>query len=494
MTICQTIFIRKPCQKMTRFGKSKVERREGGGGSERRSRREMCTNTPERAHSTSAPSSHDLSTLAASVVSAICAVQAPANTPAQHAAHVLEGSACTAPPEAVTPPQTEEEDEMVVVSAPEQGESAHATSQEDQREERASRKRALADLSDPFEEGAILDYLVPAKRERNARRKTKKARKQDQGTAWAVQVMESKGEGDQREVKIWYLVPDPEHPEDLSKRQPLEKEICRKRIVWQSPGWVKVTDPCLRRPKQDVAREQKAKKQKARNEKKEEALQKKEQKQAAKLAAAAAKAGVPVPQQVAEIMEKEDAKLEGIASKITAAPRAPRGKNKTVEKPNNAVQASRNVHKYEPELFKKAAQFSEVINQPGELSADRSCNTIFALSVQHKPPEKVGMPGRLGKENAKNPAVKDQTIVTAFLPQGSPFSVNDIANFVMQLGTEKDRILLRSEADVARHVEHQKASRGFPTAAGREEASRLQVLQTTPEKKRVQGPAMSASP
>ena len=214
-------FIRKPCQKMTRFGKSKVERREGGGGSERRSRREMCTNTPERAHSTSAPSSHDLSTLAASVVSAICAVQAPANTPAQHAAHVLEGSACTAPPEAVTPPQTEEEDEMVVVSAPEQGESAHATSQEDQREERASRKRALADLSDPFEEGAILDYLVPAKRERNARRKTKKARKQDQGTAWAVQVMESKGEGDQREVKIWYLVPDPEHPKDLSKRQPV---------------------------------------------------------------------------------------------------------------------------------------------------------------------------------------------------------------------------------------------------------------------------------
>ena len=69
----QTSFIRKPCQKMTRFGKSKVERREGGGGSERRSRREMCTNTPERAHSTSAPSSHDLSTLAASVVSAICA-------------------------------------------------------------------------------------------------------------------------------------------------------------------------------------------------------------------------------------------------------------------------------------------------------------------------------------------------------------------------------------------------------------------------------------
>ena len=279
---------------MTGFRKSKVERREGGGGSERRSRREMCTNTPERAHSTSAPSSHDLSTLAASVVSAICAVQAPANTPAQHAAHVLEGSACTAPPEAVTPPQTEEEDEMVVVSAPEQGESAHATSQEDQREERASRKRALADLSDPFEEGAILDYLVPAKRERNARRKTKKARQQDQGTPWAVQVMESKGEGDQREVKIWYLVPDPEHPKDLSKRQPLEKEICRKRIVWQSPGWVKVTDPCLRRPKQDVAREQKAKKQKARNEKKEEALQKKEQKQAAKLAAAAAKAGVPL--------------------------------------------------------------------------------------------------------------------------------------------------------------------------------------------------------
>ena len=218
---------------MTGFRKSKVARREGGGGSERRSRREMCTNTPERAHSTSAPSSHDLSTLAASVVSAICAVQAPANTPAQHAAHVLEGSACTAPPEAVTPPQTEKEDEVVVVSAPEQGESAHATSQEDQREERAERKRVFADLSDPYEEAAILDYLVPAKRERNARRKMKKARKQDQGTAWAVQVMESKGEGDQRQVKIWYLVPDPEHPKDLSKRQPLEKEICRKRIVCQ---------------------------------------------------------------------------------------------------------------------------------------------------------------------------------------------------------------------------------------------------------------------
>ena len=43
-----TSFIRKPCQKMTGFGKSKVERREGGGGAEPQERR---STSPQRAPS-----------------------------------------------------------------------------------------------------------------------------------------------------------------------------------------------------------------------------------------------------------------------------------------------------------------------------------------------------------------------------------------------------------------------------------------------------------
>ena len=78
-------FIRKPCQKMTGFRKSKVERREGGGGSERRSRRETRAHRPWRDATASGLSCCVVSSAEPHPDSAVLARHGPVSLPAGRA-------------------------------------------------------------------------------------------------------------------------------------------------------------------------------------------------------------------------------------------------------------------------------------------------------------------------------------------------------------------------------------------------------------------------
>ena len=438
--------------------------------------------------------------------SAAFARQTPAGRPGKGAMRVLGGSSSTGLSGAGTPAQTEKEDGIAMENVQGQNQSAQVTlpdAPEDESQNQAQGKTtSTADSNnstDEYEVGMILEYMVEPKRKRDKKRQTKKPRKAEKRTAYDVQVMETRGKGDEREVQVWYLVEDPEHPKDKTKRRPMEKEKKRGGKGWESPGWVKVTSPDLQRRKEDVVREKREKRKRQQKEKAEAEDKKKRQRKADKDAAAAAKAGPPVQDLVDSIRTAEDlnlARMLALSRASTPCPEGPcrRGKAKPQGPPEDALEAAQNARKQSEKLMHKAAKASKLINPEGKLSREGPANVLVVMSVEVNPPTKAGMPGRRKLDEVQNPTLTNQTKVTGFVSADSPLTLEELGSLLQNLGGADSSTLTQNEQEVKQHYLGQRASRGFETHAFREVLDRSALLTLSPKRSPLPGPAMSVTP